>query len=105
MDSGTVITPGAEGGTTAAGSAGCGERSTLTFGAVPNENPSAAAGSGSGVGAGGWLTIQSSGQTRGFAVRLPDNYDMNHPYSLIFGFHWVGGTADQVDNGGANGYW
>jgi hypothetical protein len=91
----------------ASGSAGCGKTSTMTFGAVPNENPNAAAGSGSGVGhgKGGWVTIQSSGQTRGFAMRLPDNYDMNHPYSLIFGFHWNGGTADQVDNGGSNGYW
>jgi pimeloyl-ACP methyl ester carboxylesterase len=38
-------------------------------------------------------------------VRLPDNYDKNKPYWLIFGFHWRGGTADQVDNGGGNGYW
>jgi poly(3-hydroxybutyrate) depolymerase len=79
----------------------------MTFGAVPNENPNASPGSGQGVGhgEGGWVTIQSSGQTRGFVLRLPDNYDMNHPYWLIFGFHWRGGTADQVDNGGSNGYW
>src|SRR5450631_3222952 len=102
---------GVDGGTTAAGtpSAGCGKTSTLTFGQVPNENANAAAGSGSGVGhgAGGWLTIQGSdaAKGRGFAVRLPDNYDKNKPYWLIFGFHWRGGTADQVDNGGGNGYW
>jgi hypothetical protein len=89
----------------AVGSAGCGKTTTLTFGAVPNENPSAAPGSGQGVGKGdgGWLTIQSSGQTRGFAMRLPDNYEKNRPYWLIFGFHWNGGTSDQIDNGGTNG--
>jgi hypothetical protein len=38
-------------------------------------------------------------------MRLPDNYDPNKPYWLIFGFHWMGGTADQVDDGGSNGYW
>jgi hypothetical protein len=90
-------------------SAGCGKTSTLTFGTVPNESASAGAGSGNqvGHGEGGWLTIQGNdaAKGRGFAVRLPDNYDKNKPYWLIFGFHWRGGTADQVDNGGTNGYW
>lgn len=77
------------------GSAGCGKTSTVTFGTVPNEPPN-------GYGTGGWVTIPSSGQTRGFAMRLPDNYDGSHPYWLIFSFHWVGGTASAVDNGGTN---
>jgi hypothetical protein len=81
-------------------SAGCGKTSTLTFGTVPNEP-----GSGVGHGDGGWVTIQSSGKTRGFAMRLPDNYDKNKPYPLYFAFHWNGGTADQLDTGGSNGYW
>jgi len=53
------------------------------------------------------FTIQSNdaAKGRGFAVRLPDNYDSSKPYWLIFGFHWRGGTADQVDNGGGNGDW
>ena len=101
---------GGTGGTTPAGTAvgstGCGKTSTLKFGSVPNESASAAAGSGNGVGfgTGGYLTIQSSGQTRGFAVRLPDNYNPNTPYWLIFGFHWNGGNSAQVDNGGTSGY-
>ena len=101
---------GGTGGTTPAGTAvgstGCGKTSTLKFGSVPNESASAAAGSGNGVGfgTGGYLTIQSSGQTRGFAVRLPDNYDNTKPYWLIFGFHWNGGNSAQVDNGGTSGY-
>ena len=87
-------------GGTAVGSSGCGKTSTLKFGQVPNES-----GSNVGTGEGGWLTIQSAGQTRGFAVRLPANYDKSHPYPLIFAFHWNGGTADQLDTGGSNGYW
>jgi dipeptidyl aminopeptidase/acylaminoacyl peptidase len=67
------------------------------FGSVPSESPN-------GFGTGGYVTIQSSGQTRGFAMRLPDNYDKNHPYPLIFGFHWNGGMSKDVDNGGSNGY-
>jgi hypothetical protein len=43
---------------------------------------------GPGFGTGGYLTIQSGGQSRGFALRLPDNYDNNKPYWLIFGVHW-----------------
>jgi poly(3-hydroxybutyrate) depolymerase len=57
-----------------------------------------------GFGTGGYLTIQSGGQSRGFALRLPDNYDKNKPYWLIFGFHWNGGNSAQVDNGGTSGY-
>ena len=90
-------------------SAGCGKASTLTFGMVPGENANAAAGSGNGVGHGdgGYVTIYdpNAGGTRGFALLLPDNYDKNKPYWLIFGFHWNGGNAAQVDNGGTNGHW
>ena len=103
---GTGGTSGTTPGGAAAGSTGCGKTSTLKFASVPNESASAAAGSGNGVGfgTGGYLTIQSGGQTRGFAVRLPDNYDMSKPYWLIFGFHWNGGNSAQVDNGGTSGY-
>jgi poly(3-hydroxybutyrate) depolymerase len=91
---------------TGAGSTGCGKTSTLTFASVPGESAGAAAGSGNGLGfgTGGYLTIQSSGQSRGFALRLPDNYDNIKPYWLIFGFHWNGGNSAQVDNGGTSGY-
>jgi len=100
----------------AAGSTGCGKTSTLKFGIDPNESASASQASGNevGTGAGGWTTITGPGQIgsdstanggRGFDVRLPDNYDNTKPYWLIFGFHWRGGDAAQVDNGGSNGYW
>jgi poly(3-hydroxybutyrate) depolymerase len=106
---GTAGTGGATPGGTAVPSAGCGKTSTLTFGTVPGEDANAGPGSGNGVGHGdgGYVTIsdQNAGGTRGFALRLPDNYDKNKPYSLIFGFHWYGGNSAQVDNGGTNGYW
>jgi len=90
-------------------SAGCGKTSTLTFGMVPGESAGASASSGNSVGHGdgGYVTINDSkaGGSRGFALRLPDNYDKNKPYWLIFGFHWNGGNSAQVDNGGSNGYW
>ncbi|RCG30263.1 poly(3-hydroxybutyrate) depolymerase [Sphaerisporangium album] len=52
----------------------------------------------------GTQTIQSSGKTRTFILRTPDNYNNNTPYRLIFGFHWRGGTAAEVDSGGTSGY-
>jgi poly(3-hydroxybutyrate) depolymerase len=78
----------------------------MTFKAVPNQNPNAAQGSGNtvGHGEGGYVTIQSGGGSRDFAMRLPDNYDKNRPYWLSFTFHPNGGNAYGVDNGGSNGY-
>jgi len=110
---GATTGTGGAGGSAGAGasapSAGCGKTSTLMFGMVPGENPNAAVGSGNGVGHGdgGYVTISdpNAGGTRGFALRLPDNYDRNKPYWLIFGFHWNGGNSAQVDNGGSNGSW
>lgn len=51
----------------------------------------------------GKQTVQSGGQNRSYLLRVPDNYDKNHAYRLIFSFHWVGGTAEQVDNGSTSG--
>ncbi|HOU92478.1 MAG TPA: prolyl oligopeptidase family serine peptidase, partial [Polyangiaceae bacterium] len=106
-DNGGVAPAGgaATGGATTGGSSGavpssgCGKTSTLTFGAVPGES-----GTSVGVGDGGYVTIQSGSDTRGFAVRLPDDYDNQHPYPVVFGFHWNGGNSKEVDTGGTNGY-
>ena len=87
---------GATGGSSGVGrSAGCGKTTTVTFGQVPGES-----GQNVGTGAGGYVKIGN----RGFAMRLPDNYDSSKPYWLIFGFHWNGGSAKEVDTGGSNGY-
>ena len=127
---GTSGTGGSSGNTTggtAVPSAGCGTTSTLTFGKDPNESgapcttvfPVGTKGGGTckgdqpGFGTGGWLTISGPGNIgsdplanggRGFDVRIPDNYDKNHPYWLVFVFHPRGGTAAGMDNGGSSGY-
>ena len=88
-------TGGAGGGGVAMRSAGCGKTSTLTFTTVPGES-----GQNVGTGMGGYVKIGN----RGFAMRLPDNYDKDKPYWLIFGFHWNGGNAKEVDTGGSNLY-
>ncbi len=106
-DSGMGAGGAADGGTTGVvPSAGCGKASTIAFAAVPNQDPSAAPGSGHtlGHGVGGYVTLQSSGKTRTFTMRLPDDYDPNHPYWLSFTFHPAGGNTYGIDNGGNNGY-
>ncbi|MFD8496719.1 RICIN domain-containing protein [Amycolatopsis sp. NPDC059657] len=74
--------------TTAAGevaagaSAGCGKTPTLTSGK---------------------RTIQSGGKSRSFTLKIPDSYDKSAPHRLAFGFHWWGGTSEQVASGGSDG--
>ncbi|SCL50637.1 Cellulose binding domain-containing protein [Micromonospora eburnea] len=53
--------------------------------------------------ASGTYTIQSSGQSRSYILSVPGNYDPNHPYRLIFGLHWLNGTANDVATGGSDG--
>ncbi|WP_030257754.1 MULTISPECIES: ricin-type beta-trefoil lectin domain protein [Streptomyces] len=85
------------------------------LGLVPGTGSSAAAapaGASAGTGgcgsapalASGTHTISSSGQNRSYILRVPANYDQTRPYRLVFGFHWVGGTANDVDSGGTDGY-
>ena len=86
----------ATGGSSGTGrSTGCGKTSSVTFGQVPGETDQ-----NKGTGAGGYVKIGN----RGFAMRLPDNYDSSHSYPVFFGFHWNGGSAKEVDTGGTNGY-
>lgn len=48
--------------------------------------------------------MQVEGQQRSFMMNVPDNYDKNHPYRLVFAFHWNGGTMNDVDGGGSSGF-
>src|SRR5690606_8405262 len=50
----------------------------------------------------GTHTITTNGKNRSFILRIPDGYDNTTPYRLIFGFHWNGGTANDVDSGGTS---
>jgi poly(3-hydroxybutyrate) depolymerase len=47
----------------------------------------------------GTHTVVSGGTTRSYILTLPGNYDRNHPYRLVFAFHWLGGTATDVATG------
>ncbi|UED88733.1 hydrolase [Streptomyces profundus] len=47
----------------------------------------------------GTHTIQSGGIDRTFILDIPDNYDNNHPHRIVLGFHWWGGTAEDVATG------
>jgi poly(3-hydroxybutyrate) depolymerase len=40
-----------------------------------------------------------NGKTRQYILRVPNNYDPNKPYKLIFGLHWLGGTMTDVATG------
>jgi poly(3-hydroxybutyrate) depolymerase len=40
--------------------------------------------------------MSSAGLQREFILALPDNYDPNHAYRLVFGMHWWGGSAEAV---------
>ena len=75
---GTGGSTGAAGSGAAVPSAGCGKTRTLQNGRI---------------------TIQSNG-SRTYILRVPDNYDSNHPYRLIMAYHWLGGTAANVADGG-----
>ena len=73
-----------DGGTGAlAGTAGCGKPPTLSS---------------------GQHTINSGGQNRSYILRLPPSYDSNRKYRLFVGMHWLGGTMNDVDSGGSDGY-
>ncbi|MFD0599479.1 alpha/beta hydrolase family esterase [Catellatospora coxensis] len=62
--------------------AGCGRTPTLTSGT---------------------RSIQSSGQNRTYILSIPSTYDNTRPYRLIFGLHWLNGTANDVATGGSDG--
>ncbi|HET9655430.1 MAG TPA: cellulose binding domain-containing protein [Kineosporiaceae bacterium] len=44
-------------------------------------------------------TIQTRGKNRTYILDMPASYDRNHPYRVVFGFHWMGGTQADVATG------
>lgn len=69
-----------EGSTEVARSAGCGRPAGLVSGRA---------------------SIDVNGETREYILALPENYDPEQPYRLIFGWHPWGGSAQQI---AARGY-
>ncbi len=47
----------------------------------------------------GTHTIQSGGVNRTFILTAPSAYNNSTPYRLVFGYHWLGGTATDVATG------
>lgn len=58
-----------------AGSTGCGAPAKLTNGR---------------------RTISVNGLNREYVLDIPSNYNQNNPYKLVFGWHWRGGSANDV---------
>lgn len=48
----------------------------------------------------GRINLNVNGLNRSYILRAPDNYTNQNPYRLIIGYHWLGGDALQVANGG-----
>jgi poly(3-hydroxybutyrate) depolymerase len=78
------------GGQAAGGSTGGGGDAVKSDGC--GKTPSLKSGSG--------LSITVSGSSRTYNLKVPDPYDNSKPYRLIMSYHWLGGTANDVSNGG-----
>jgi polyhydroxybutyrate depolymerase len=55
--------------------------------------------------ASGRYSIDVNGTTREYIVAVPDGYDSNQPYRLVFAWHPMGGSAEQVASGFGGGYY
>jgi poly(3-hydroxybutyrate) depolymerase len=53
----------------------------------------------------GSATISVDGTTREYILKVPDGYDADLPYKLVFAFHARGGNASQVAGGSNNDYY
>ncbi|KAK8030994.1 Cellulose-binding family ii protein [Apiospora arundinis] len=50
----------------------------------------------------GTKSINVNGKNRQYILRVPNNYNSNRQYKLIFAFHWVGGTMQDISSGGTD---
>jgi polyhydroxybutyrate depolymerase len=83
------------GGGGAAGTGAAGTGGTADSGTMPTTGCGKPAGLMSGR-----ASIDVAGKTREYILAVPNNYDQNRPYRLIFGWHPWGGSAQQIANGG-----
>ncbi|WP_437570787.1 alpha/beta hydrolase family esterase [Sorangium sp. So ce542] len=128
---GGLTGPGASGSGTGGSSATVGSSSTVGSsggvggsGGRPDPGEAGAAGTGAGSGSGGSggeaqsagcgsatapasgrFSIDVGGTTREYILAVPDGYDANRPYRLIFAWHPRGGSAEQVATGFGGGYY
>jgi poly(3-hydroxybutyrate) depolymerase len=105
---GGVGTGGA--GTAGAATGGAGTGGAGTAGAGGGASGSGGVNSTPGCGASTWpesarYSIDVDGTMRDYILSVPDTYDPNQPYRLIFGWHPRGGSAEQVATGFLGGYY
>lgn len=94
--SGGVPSGGAPSGGVATGAGGAGgDSGTGGSGTAPSPGCGKPAGITSGR-----ASIEVAGKTREYIIAVPDGYDPNQPYRLIFGWHPWGGSAQQIANSG-----
>ncbi|MES2673854.1 MAG: cellulose binding domain-containing protein [Pseudomonadota bacterium] len=68
---------------------------------MPNTDPNASEGCGKArTLQNGRINLNVNNVNRSYILRVPDNYNNQNPYRLIIGYHWRGGDAAQVANGG-----
>ena len=72
---------------------------TLAFTAVSGVLAQSAGCSGGAGLPNGQGSINVNGANRDYILRVPDGYDGSTPLKLIFGFHWLGGSMNDVANG------
>jgi poly(3-hydroxybutyrate) depolymerase len=73
-------------------------------GGAPPPVPSAGCGSTAPVES-GRFTLDVAGTPRDYILELPEGYDENRPYRVVFGWHPRGGSAEQVANGFGGGFY
>ncbi len=95
------------GGSSGSAGASVGGSSTGTAGSAGTANssdPAPSAGCGKAATLmNGRASISVGGKMREYILALPSAYDQNHPYRLVFGWHPLGGSAQQVASGGYYG--
>lgn len=95
-------------GSTSAGGAGGAGSTVGTEGSTTGGTTAGTPSSGCGTGApeGGRFDIDVDGLTREYILRVPDNYDPDRAYPLVFAWHPWGGSAEQTaGNGFGGGYY
>jgi poly(3-hydroxybutyrate) depolymerase len=85
------------GGTAAGMGGGAGSSSGGTAGSSGGDavDPSSGCGKAPAIMSGS-ATIDVNGKMREYIIEVPDDYDMNTPYRLVFGWHPWGGSAQQI---------
>lgn len=104
--SGAVSGAGGSGGRPDSGETGAGGGGAADSGSSGSGGEAQSAGCGSATAPkSGRFSVDAGGTTREYILAVPDGYDPNHPYRLIFAWHPRGGSAEQVATGFGGGYY